>query len=370
MKLQSLFLTALCAIGTGFIFTACSDDDANDDWQQGAKVELSQTRAFILNEGSMGHNNANLIYFDWNTKAVNTECIYTQQNGQQLGDTGNDIIAFEGKMAVAVNGSNYITLLNGSGVELSRMSCVSMNADGADPQVRNLAYADGYLYVTTYGGFLYKVKVDANELVFSGYLNLGANLEGITIADNKIYCVIAGQYPENDERIAIVPLDNFKDDAVTYAKVMYNPDHILSVDGRIFVQGYGQAYDYPFGEYNTSTGEYVQLGNAVAWAAGEKVIYLANSVTDWTTYVTTTTLSVYDLATGQLRTDFFSDVPAAITSAFVYSISVNPYNGEIFVATSDYVNDGVVYCFSADGTYKNMSFSSNGLNPNKIVFLK
>ena len=370
MKLRSLFLSALCALSVGAVFTSCSDDDDDDAWKEGSKVELAQTRAFILNEGAMGANNANLTYFDWSTNTPNPSCIYTQQNGQQLGDTGNDIITFEGKLAVAVNGSNYVTLLNGSAVELSRVS-FAQGVDGTPVQVRNLAFADGHLYVSTYGGLLLKIRVNGNALEFNGdYVSIGTNMEGICAQGGKLYCVVAGAYPENDSRVAVVPVNDFKTEAITYTEVMYNPDNILAVDGHVFVQGYGPYYDYPFGEINTTTGEYLLKGNATAMAGADGALYIAYSLTDWNTYATTTSLSRYDLATGKTDNAFFTKVPEEITTSFVYSISVNPYTGDIYVATSDYTTNGLVFVFNKKGEWTGNMFSAGGLNPNKIVFLK
>ena len=63
MKFRNIYL-AVALLATSVAFTACSDDD---EWNQtgGGKVEMtSPARAFILNEGTMNHNNSNLIYFD------------------------------------------------------------------------------------------------------------------------------------------------------------------------------------------------------------------------------------------------------------------------------------------------------------------
>ena len=365
MKTKNLFLTALCALSLGLLFTACKDDDGG----QSGPTSIALNRAVILNEGSYGYNNSNLISFDWSKKDGQiTDCIYTEQNGKQLGDTGNDIITFNNRMAVAVNGSNYLTMLDSEGKELSRISFAD-GVDGHQVQVRNVIEKDGYLYVSTYGGLLLKVRVNADKLELAAdYVNIGTNLEWLCELNGKIYVVVAGPYPNNDHRIAIVPVNNFNTEAVTYADVMYNPDQMIVAGGRLYVQGYGN-YDYPFGEYDPATGTYTQKGNATAWGAYKKTLYLANSVTmDWVHY--TTTLSAYNTATGENNTEFFKDVPEDLEEAFVYNISVNPYNGDIYVCTSDYVTDGQIYIFSADGNYTGVEFLSGGLNPNKIVFLK
>lgn len=372
MKHRSLFFSALCALTLGVLLTSCDDSD-EPAWREGSKVELPRNRAFILNEGSMGYNNSNLICFDWLKQGsgyISESCIFTQQNSKQVGDTGNDIIAVDDKLAVAVNGSNYVALLSGAGLELSRVSFAD-GVNGTSVQVRNLAYVDEALYVTTYGGLVLKIRVNGNALEFNGdYVNVGTNLEGICEAGGKLYAVVAGAYPNNDQRVAVIPTNNFKTDAITYVEVMYNPDNIVVVDGHVFVQGYGPYYDYPFGEIDTASNTYYLKGSATALGAGDGQLYVAYSETDWTTYATVTSLSKYDVSTGKTDNRFFTKVPDEITNSFVYSISVNPYDGYIYVATSDYVNNGLVYVFDAKGEWTGTVFSSNGLNPNKIVFLK
>ena len=121
MKFRKLFFGALCAMMVTAGFTSCSDDD-NEDWRDGSQMEMADTRAYILNEGNAGSNNSNIIYFDWQEDLVYPKCIFTEQNGKQLGDTGNDIYVYGDKILVVVNVSNYVALLNGAGVEKSRIS--------------------------------------------------------------------------------------------------------------------------------------------------------------------------------------------------------------------------------------------------------
>jgi hypothetical protein len=362
MKARSLIYAALCALLITTGFASCSDDDDTPDWKNGAKTELAQTRAFILNEGSQKRNNSNIIYFDWKADTAFTSCIYTAQNGQKLGDTGNDITEYNGKLLVTVNGSNYVALLNGSGVELSRISFETYKNLGT---VRSVAADDGYAYVSSYGGYLSKIKIDGNQLVYVDSVAVGNHPEGVAVEDDKIYCSVSGW--GFDKRVACISENNFK--SVSYIEVMSNPDNLVAEDDKIFVQGYSSLYDYPYGVIDTKTNTYTELGNASAISAANGKVYLALSLTNWSTYETSTSLAVYDIKTGKTDKDFFKNVPEDLTTESVYSISVNPYTGEIYVATSDFVSDGIVYKFKADGTYEKQ-FSAYGINPCKILFLK
>lgn len=362
MKVKNLFYAALCALLITTGFASCSDDDDTPSWKKGAKKELASTRAFILNEGNQKANNSNIIYFDWKVDTTISSCIYTAQNGRKLGDTGNDIAEYDGKLLVTVNGSNYVALLNGSGVELSRISFENYKNLGT---VRCVAADNGYAYVSSYGGYLSKIKIDGNQLTYVDSVAVGDHPEGVAVEDDKIYCSVSGWGA--DKRVACMDEDNFK--KVSYIEVMANPDNLIAEDDKIFVQGYGQLYDYPFGVIDTKTNTYTQLGNASAFSAANDKVYLALSITNWSTYETTTTLAVYDIKSGKTDNAFFKNVPEDLTSQSAYSISVNPYTGEVYVASTDFVSDGVIYKFKADGTYEK-KFSACGINPCKILFLK
>lgn len=159
--MKHLKFLALLALAMSAVFTSCDNDD--DVWNTtgGGKVEMeSPCRAFILNEGSQGKNNSNIIYFDWASGKVNLSCVFTQQNGKQLGDTGNDIITVDGnRMVVAVNVSNYVTLLDGYGVEKSRVSFESYKNLG---QVRSVVEDDGIVYATSYGGYVSRLRIQGD----------------------------------------------------------------------------------------------------------------------------------------------------------------------------------------------------------------
>jgi hypothetical protein len=149
---------------------------------------------------------------------------------------------------------------------------------------------------------------------------------------------------------------------------MDNPDHIIKANDRVFVQGYGAAYDYPWGELNLSTGKFTPIGNASSWTEYDDVIYLVNSVTDWSTYTTTNYFFTYNAKTSKLSEWKLSGAPAALASTSVYGMSTNKKTGDIYIMTTDFVNNGKVYHVKKDGTFVK-SFDSTGVNPRKIVFL-
>ena len=362
MKHLKYFALLVLAVVAGF--TSCSDDVDWDPSGGGKVVMTSRDRAFILNEGSMNKNNSNIIYFDWASGKVDSTCIFAQQNGRQLGDTGNDIITVDGnKIVVAVNVSNYITLLNEYGMETDNISFAKKHP--ALGQVRFVDAENDMLYVTSYGGYVSRIRIDGDKLQFVDSLKVGDRPEDVVAHDGKLYVTLQGQN-YTDNRLAVVNSD-FK--TITYSTIMQDPAKLYEDGDNIYVTGFGASYDNPWGVYSTTTGKYTQLGNASAIDVNNGVAYCANSVTNWSTYATTTTLYTYDAKTGATNKDFFKNAPTELASTSVYSISVNPYDGRIYVATSDYYTDGKIYVFNAQGNYER-EFSACGLNPHKIVFLK
>ena len=362
MKFSKLTLASLSVLTLALGFSSCSSDDSWDTTGDGKITFESSSRAFILNEGSMNKNNSNIYYFDWSSAEPKVGELYQTQNGRMLGDTGNDIITVGNEVVVAVNVSNYVALLDGYGVEQSRVSFENYKNLG---QVRSVCYGGGYVYVTSYGGYVSRLQVRGGKLTYVDSLRVGVRPEDVEVLDGKLYVTLQGKNYD-DNRLATVASD-FK--TVSYTTVMQDPVRVRASDGRLYVNGYGASFNNPWGMVDPATGKYTELGHATALGFGKGMIYLANSVTDWNTYKTSTTLSAYNTATGTTDTAFFKNVPSAIATMSVYSISVNPFNGKIYMATSDYVSDGTIYVFNAQGSYET-SFTAGGINPHAIVFLK
>ena len=122
MNLKHLFLASLCLLFANVSFTSCgSDNDEPVLNDNGSKVELPQTRAFILNEGAYQKNNANITFYNPADNKTIADIFYTQ-NSAKLGDTGQDMIAYNGNIYISVYGSNYLAKLNAAGVEQIRKS--------------------------------------------------------------------------------------------------------------------------------------------------------------------------------------------------------------------------------------------------------
>lgn len=374
-KLTLAVLSLCCA------FTSCSDDD-DDDYldDTNSKVELARPRAFILNEGSITMNNAGIEYFNPSKSDDIISDIYFVQNGQRLGDVGQDMIEYNGYMYVSVYNSNYLAKLNAAGVQVAARYFADEPLLQAG--IRYLAAEDGYIYASFYGGVVAKISADDLEVVAT-LQTTGKNLEGVAIEDNYLY--VANSYervtnPETGKNtynyfkdVLVIDLKNF-----TYKETVTvdsNPNKVAEEDDKIFVisNDYSQeSYVLQMIEPRNAN-KVTRIGYATNFAAGDDMLYIVDSRTDYSSkpYVTTNTFKSYDINTGKLNeTSFLKNAPAELTTASVYSMAVNEDNGDIYINVTNYKeSNGDVYRFRRDGSFVE-KFDCGGQNPKAMVFFE
>jgi len=373
MKIKSLLFSTICILALCAGFASCSDDD--DDSKRddsGSKVTLSQNRVFILNEGSMGQNNANISFYDPDKTVDFIEDIFKKQNDAKLGDTGQDMIVYDNYIYVTVAGSKYITRLNAAGVEQQRFAFPSNEGTP-----RYMTADDGYIYVTQYGGKVSKLNAKTLERVktFEG----GKNLEGIAEEDGLLYvanCYTVtetGAYEYLDE---VFVIDANTMELKKTLTVRQNPNKLLEKNDKIFllaslIWGGDKGNELQVIDPKNNN-EITSITAATHMAASGNTLYLINSETDYSSYpyATVNTFFTYNISTKKLNnTTFLKDAPAELSSASIYALEVNEKNGEIYIGTTNYADGtGDIYRFKKDGTYVE-KFDCGGQNPNNIVFL-
>lgn len=363
MKLRSLFLSALCLMATGTVFTACEEEDNEEKWNNDATISLPKQRAFILNEGIYSMNNANVSFYNPATGETIADIYAKQNEGLKLGDTAQDMIEHKGDLYVVLNGSSYICRLSGAGVELARYAFTEEQG-----QPRYVVAEDGKVYVTLYSGNV--ARLDAKTLEFEKMVPVGNNPEQLVEEDGKLYVVNSGWGYDN--RLSIIDLQSFNE--AEHVEIMTNPQRIIEVDDMLFIQGYGAAYPDPYTYsvqlYNPETKSVTEIGQGTHMAAYDDKLYVAYcSTADWVNY--TTTFYTYDPRTGEKsEASFLKDAPAEVTGGNVYMLEVNPENGDIYVGITHYAaGEGDIYRFKADGTFVG-KFESGGQGPNAMVFLE
>ena len=358
---NSLFNVWCLLLALGLItLNSCSKDDDPKPNDDGTKLTLPSSRVFILNEGVFQKNNAGITFYAPNGDASFIADVYKMQNGKELGDTGQDMILYKDNIYVSVYGSSLLLKLNTAGVEQKRLSFSK-----EDGQPRYLLGYEGKIYVTLYSGKV--AKIDAETFTIEGYATVGANPEGIAVA-NGFLCVANSGWGKGNTVTIIDARSLLVTNTITVAT---NPLKVVVSENQFFVQGYGGAYPnftYPVQRVDISTGAVTTIAKATHMCEYRGTIYMVYSDTDWKTNKAINTFSSYNVRTGTLNhSSFLKNMPDGLSTTTIYMLTVNPNNGDIYIGTRYPDAEGDIYRFDRNGTFI-AKFGSGGINPNNAIF--
>lgn len=338
-------------------FTACDDED--DDLKKSSNKVI-----YVLNEGSWNNNNASVSAID-PTDGSSYYYQFAAANGRNLGDTGQDILRYGGKIYIAVSGSNTIEVVDGN----SLTSIKTIKPESGKPgNPRGLAASDGKIYVSLYDGYV--AKIDTTSLAFEDSIAVGPNPEEITIANGCLYVAISdgwnsgNGYP-NGKYVSKIGLDSFK--VASKIDVIVNPNKMASdKSGNVFVISWGNYIDIPSTVQKIDKNDNVSvLGKATYMTCYENTLYTINAPFGDPSieYISYNTIS------GSVESSSFISGTADEMPSNPTCVSVNPKNGNILIGSyltaADYLSNGYVYEY-ADGSFK--ARYNAGVGPRKILY--
>lgn len=318
---------------------------------------------YVLNNGNWGSNDSNLATYNYNTKTV-TPDIFEAVNDQKLGDLGQDMLVYGNKVYIAVSGSGVIFVTDLEGKILGE---VKAGAEG-NYQPRALTSYNGFVFASYYEGYVAKIDTVNFNVTLSD--KIGNNPEGVAIANKKLYVAISNglNYPDFDSTVVVMdPLSLGVRKRVT---VGLNPGKLVSCCDNIYCLCNGNYSD-------------VLHSMSIIFAADEEsedgvitskyVINPQQIATDGTRYLAAVVYSgsdyrimLYDCYIGITYKDSFITDGTKIKN-YVTSLDIDPINRSIFVGTSDYINNGDMYVFTAYGLLFD-KFDTEGLNPFRTAF--
>lgn len=332
---------------------------------------------YLVNQGNQGSNKARLDFLNFHNgfyiRDVFTE--YNPEVVKGLGDTGNDVQVYKGKVFVAVNGSHKVEIMDA--YSMKRLAQVDV------PNCRFIAFDGNHAYVTSYvakdkealktqKGALYCIDLDTYKV--TGQVTVGYQPEQLVIRDGKAYVANSGGYVAGyDDTISVVDLKSMK---VEYdIKVAVNLELMLvDADGVIWVSSRGNYIDVSSTlNYLVKKGDKYELGGSVnvpvssMALAGDKIYVIGSTYTP-PAWALTTTYNIVNAKTRKLESgSFITDgTESDITTA--YTVTVNPGNGDIYVTDAkDYVSSGTLHCYTGSGKHK-WSVRTGDI-PDRIAFL-
>jgi len=313
---------------------------------------------FILNEGGFNANNSSISFYDFNTKQV-VDDAFLDANQRGLGDVGNDLKMYRGKLYCVVNNSEVLEVINPTTMK----SIKSISLTGKLP--RMIEFYQDKAFITCYNGTV--VRINTELLTIDGTLNVGSNPDGICLIGDRLYVANSGgyDYPVTSKTVSVIDPVSFTE--IKKIEVGVGPRYIVGDDqGDVYV---------------ACTGDYAENGPAFyrIAAGSEEVTNLNLPVINFTIhnqkaylyhydyYTQAMWIKVFDTHTENIiKENFIAD---GTTIKIPYGIKVDPLNGYVYVTDAiDFQSTGDLFCFSPEG--KKQFKVGVGINPSGSLVFK
>lgn len=356
MKTKKLFRAVLILAVCVPFFSSCDPE----------KTETPEINSglIVLNEGVYNKNNASLTFYDF-SNGFASNYVFEDKNNRGLGDTGQDMIKYGSKIYIAVSKSSIVEVVNAK-TGVSVKSIPMKNAVNVSSSPRALVAANGKVYISLFDGHV--AKLDTASLTVDKTIAVGPNPEGVTIANNKLYVANSGgMQAVMDSTISVIDLASFAE--VKKIKVNVNPIKIKA-------DAYGDIYVLSSGDYFMKPAKFQRIeavtekvSDIAVGAKGIDIVgdkaYIYNFDYDANWAVANKTIKIYDVKNEKLLND---NVASTTTFEKIpYGINVDPISKNIYLGVTDYENNGKIYCFGEDGSFK-YTFTT-GVNPTKVIFV-
>ena len=298
--------------------------------------EVRKGGVYVLCEGNMGSNKARLDYMNFASGDYYSNW-YGAMNPKQikeLGDVGNDIQQYGGRLYAVINCSHKVEVMDLRARHIGKIDI---------PNCRYLAFKGNKLYVSAYVGsaadpeLLGSVfEIDTASLAITREVKVGHQPDELCVVDNKIYVCNSGGYLTNryDSTVSVIDLTSFTE--MEKIPVGLNPT-------RIRVDAQKRLWVCCQGNYNERKPKVVVIGHADIETPCANIAILGSTA--------------YVLDTENKRIRAFSTIDFTEQEQPVDIASYeNPYgllatNEALYITDAkNYVSSGVLHCYNYDGT--------------------
>jgi hypothetical protein len=300
-------------------------------------ISVSQSKAletvglYMLSEGNLSSIQSDIAWYDTKTEQF-TKKYFSQTNGHGLGLGANDLAIYGSKMYCVVTGGiigtpnteGHIEVINPeTGMSIKRISVAE--SDGTNSFPRNITFHEGKAYVTTYSKSV--VRLDTASLEIDGRATIsGTFAEGVCRKGDNLYICNSGQGSGNT--VSVVNIGSFTETGTI--TVPTNPTTIKTVpSGEVYFTtadaswSGGNPSNIHILDTEQKKVDHTFNIRASKFAFYKNFVYAVDF--DWSAYsehiskINTKTKEVEDLSS--MVDDYF----------MVYSVSVNPLNGDIYL---------------------------------------
>ncbi|OFZ65622.1 MAG: hypothetical protein A3D92_17415, partial [Bacteroidetes bacterium RIFCSPHIGHO2_02_FULL_44_7] len=299
----------------------------------------------VLCEGLFQQNNASISWISAANEAVENG-FFEAKTARSLGDTGNDMQRYGGKIYIVVNVSSTVEVMDA--LTFAPIQQIQMTANGTSKQPRSLAFNNGKVYVSCFDGFV--DVIDTTSLVVEQRIAVGLNPEGMAVSGSYLYVANSGglNTPTMDSTLSVIDLTTHTE--ISKITVGLNPGAVLADDQ-------GDIYVIARGNYSTVPAQVVRIGaqsgasldilpftgSGFAKMGSKFLIYQSNFSGGGGNVLLFDPLSESVENSNYLN---LSDV------ATLYGIQYNPQSDRIYCLDAmNFTNTGYVREFSGSGSY-------------------
>ncbi|HEY8896317.1 MAG TPA: DUF5074 domain-containing protein [Niastella sp.] len=348
------FLLPLVVMMAGM--ASCKKDDVKTE------TPKVTTGVYVLNEGILSRVMSTLTWYDLEISKATTD-YFANVNGKDMGDTGNDLLLYGGKMYLIVNESSYVGVTD---IRTAKtIKDIPFKNGGVSRKPR---YAVAYKNMVLVSAWDNTVSViDTATLEITKTITVGTNPEQMVIYGDKLYVANSGGLNTvKDSTISVVSLTSWTE--LQKIKVGVNPSCMAADSANNIYVGcmgnYG-AIGPKLVKVSTITNTVVK---SVDTAVG-KIRYFDGylyATGGWLGSPNVRKLNLTDFS--QVSANFVTD-GTAIETAYALNIDVN--TGNVWVGDAkDYNSSGEVFCFDKNGVKKRNFLVTPGLLPNTIAFIR
>jgi hypothetical protein len=311
----------------------------------------------VLNEGLFQQNNASLSFVSFSNGVVDN-LFFENKTGRPLGDTGNDIQMYDGKIFIVMNVSSTIEILDAeTGNSIKQIEMVQ---SGVPKQPRFITFQGNKAYISCYDGFV--DVLDISSLTISKRIPVGPNPEQLAIANNKLYVSNSGglNFPNVDSTVSVVDLVN--EIEISKITVGMNPGSVMSdEDGDIYVISRGDYGSVPSRMHRISS-----ISDTKIETFGFDAIQLCKMNKDMLISYpsgSTTKLIRFDTQTENIVSSDFGNLTMITT---FYGMKYSQVKNKIYCFDANgYVNTGYIIELDSNGSF--IKKFNIGLIPNQII---
>lgn len=313
----------------------------------------------VLNEGLFNQNNSSLSWINTASGSVNNS-FFEQKTGRGLGDTGNDMQRYGGKIYIVVNVSSTVEILDAqTGASLQQ---IPMLHNGVPKQPRALAFHGSKAYVTCYDGYV--DVIDTTSLSVVQRIAVGPNPEGLAVSNGKLYVANSGglDFPDVDSTVSVIDLGTHTE--LLKITVGQNP-------GAVCVDSEGDVYVVSRGDYNNVPSRMHRI-DPVTDTKVQSFTFDAGSMIRMNDHLL---VSYYDFSSGNSQVGLFDALSEQLINASflptadietLYGITYSPATGMIYCADANaFTNTGYIHLFNSSGVFQQTY--DVGLNPSNIL---